>query len=224
MRATSSRSLTSPLIWSACWSMMWKNWTISAGPKPPPPPSTVAAEPLMEVRGARSSWLTIPRKSARSRSCSSRGVRSWRVTTKDCNCPSPERMGVALTSTLTLRPSGTRSAISSARTVSPAFSSSTRVKSRREYSRPSERTQVTTSSRSSAGRSASRRPSTMRSASRFTDAISPVRPSKTTTPTGEVLTRVSRSDRARCSSRWAPALAMTRAAWAANITRVSWSS
>ena len=37
----------------------------------------------MEVSGVRSSWLTIARNSARSRSSSSRSVMSWRVTTTD---------------------------------------------------------------------------------------------------------------------------------------------
>ena len=42
----------------------------------------------------------------------------------------------------------------------------------------------------------------MRMASRLTDAIYPVRASKTTSPSGEALTSVSRSARARRSSRW----------------------
>ena len=76
MRATFSRSLISLLIWSACRSMMRKNCIISAGPKVVEPPITVAAEPLMEVSGARSSWLTMARNSARSRSRSCKAVRS----------------------------------------------------------------------------------------------------------------------------------------------------
>ena len=43
--------------------------------------------------------------------------------------------------------------------------------------------------------------------------------SKTTTPTGEVLIRVSRSARARCSSRWLQALAITSAACKAQHDR-----
>ena len=54
--------------------------------------------------------------------------------------------------------------------------------------------------------------------------IAPVLTSKTTTPTGEVSMRVSRPARARRSSRCRLALAMTSAAWEANITSVSWSS
>ena len=104
---------------------------------------------------------------------------SCRVTTKDATWPSSAWMGEALSRTLTLRPSGTLSAISSARTVSPALSTSARGSSRRENSRPSERTQVTTSSRSSAAWPSSRRPSTMRMASRLTDTGAPVRASKT---------------------------------------------
>ena len=59
----------------------------------------------MEVSGARSSWLTMARSSARSR----------RVTTTDSTPPSSARIGVALMRVLTRRPSGTESSISSAR-------------------------------------------------------------------------------------------------------------
>ena len=52
----------------------------------------------------------------------------------------------------------------------------------------------------------------------------PVFASKTTTPTGDVSIRVSRSALASCSSRCLRALAMTSAAWDANITSVSSSS
>ena len=61
-------------------------------------------------------------------------------------------------------------------------------------------------------------------ASRLKDTAAPVLASITTTPTGEVLISVSRSVLAFCSSRYRRALAMTRAAWEANITRVSSSS
>ena len=91
--------------------------------------------------------------------------------------------------------------ISSARTVSPALNNSANGRSFSETSLPSPRTQVTTSSSSSGVWPSSRRLSTKRSASRLTEAIPPVLASKTTTPTGEVLTRVSRSARARRSSR-----------------------
>ena len=64
----------------------------------------------------------------------------------------------------------------------------------------------------------------MRSDSLLNDTGAPVLASKTATPTGEVFTRVSRSARARCSSRYLKALPMTSAAWDANITSVSSSS
>ena len=172
----------------------------------------------------RSSWLTMPRNSARSRSCSSSGFMSWSVTTKEASSPSSARIGVALSRMVTLRPSGTRSTISSARTVSPSLNSSGSDSSARETSRPSARTQVSTLRRSSAGWSPSRSSSTTRSASRLKETGAPVRASKTATPTGEVLTSVSRSARACRSSRCVRALAMTRAAWEANITSVSSSS
>ena len=44
--------------------------------------------PLMEVSGTRSSWLTIPKNSARSRASSSWGVMSCTVTTTDSTSPS----------------------------------------------------------------------------------------------------------------------------------------
>ena len=112
-----------------------------------------------------------------------------------------DRMGVALMRTVTLRPPGTEMTISSARTVSPVPRARARGKSLRETSRPSARRKLTTSRSCSAAWSGSRRPSTIRMASRLKDSGVPVRASKTTTPTGEVLTRVSRSFRARCSSR-----------------------
>ena len=178
----------------------------------------------MVASGVRSSWLTMPRNSARSRSRSSSGVRSCRVTTTDSTPPSSERMGVALSSAVTLRPSGTRRTISSARTVSPALSSSAMDSSRSEISRPSACRQVSTPRSCSGDWSGSRRLSTILVASRLNDTGAPVLASKTATPTGEVFIRVSRSARARCSSRCRRALAMTRAAWEANITRVSSSS
>ena len=48
------------------------------------------------------------------------------MTTKDVSWPSAEWMGVALSRTLMLRPSGTLSAVSSALTVLPKLSRSTR--------------------------------------------------------------------------------------------------
>ena len=98
--------------------MTRKNWRISARSGARETPSTAVAEPLMALSGVRSSWLTMDRNSARWRSSSSSGARSCRVTTIDSTAPSAERIGVALTSVVTLRPSGTDSVISSARTVS----------------------------------------------------------------------------------------------------------
>ena len=63
----------------------------------------------MEVSGVLSSWLTMPRNSARSRSSSSIGVMSCMVTTTDStspSSPSSEKMGVALTRVVTLSPVG----------------------------------------------------------------------------------------------------------------------
>ena len=139
MRATSSRSATRSCMWSACSSMMRKNCRTTAGSMSMDEPSTVAAEPLMEVSGPRSSWLTMPRNSARSRSSSSSAVMSCRVTTTDSNSPSAERMGVALMMVVTLRPSGTCITISSARTVSPVLSACAIGNSCSEISRPSAR-------------------------------------------------------------------------------------
>ena len=65
---------------SACSSMSRKNGSISSGGGTGEAPSTVAVEPLIEVSGARNSWLNVSRNSARSRSSSSRGVMSCRVT------------------------------------------------------------------------------------------------------------------------------------------------
>ena len=224
MRATSSRS---PIRWRMLsdWSrMIRKNWVISAGSRSEAFSSRVSVEPLMAASGVLSSWLTMPRNSARSRSRSSSGVRSWMVTTTDSTSPSSDRMGVALTRAVTLRPSGAFRTISSACTVSPVISPWARGNSSRETSRPSARRKVSTSRSCSAVPSGWHRPLTIRLASRLMDTGFPVLASRTSTPTGVVFTRVSRSARARCSSRCRRALAMTRAAWEANITRVSSSS
>ena len=224
MRATSSRSPMSARIWSDWSRMMRWNWAVSAGSSSPAPSSSVAIDPLTAARGIRSSWLTVARNSARRRSSSSTAAMSCTVTTTDSTAPSSERMGVALSSTRTLRPSGTRSTTSSARSVSVAPSSPARGNSRRETSLPSARTQVITSSSVSGDCPGSRRLSAMRCPSRLSDFRVPDRASKTTTPTGEVSISVSRSARARRSSRWVRALAITSAAWAANMTRVCSSS
>ena len=118
MLPASSRSAIRPRMWSACPPMMRKNCTISAWEGSVAASSTVAAEPLIEVSGARSSWLTMPRNSARCRSSSSSGSRSCMVTTTDTTPPSGERIGVTFKSVRTLRPSGTESSTSSARSVS----------------------------------------------------------------------------------------------------------
>ena len=140
----------------------------------------------MEVRGASSSWLTVARKSARSRSASSKGVMSCIVTTIDSTVPSRDRMGVELMMAVTLRPSGTLRTISSTRTVSGALRSWAIGNSCRETSLPSARRQVNTSRRSSGVWSELRRTSTILRASRLKDLGAPVAASKTTTPTGEV--------------------------------------
>ena len=70
--------------------MMRWNWAASAGCSSPAASSSVSADPLTEDRGTLSSWLTMARNSARSRSCSANGVRSCKVTMKDASCPSSE--------------------------------------------------------------------------------------------------------------------------------------
>ena len=107
MRPASSRSPIRLSMRSACSSMMRKNCATSAGPTRREARSAVAAEPLIEVSGARSSWLTMPRNSARMRSISRSGARSCRVTTTEASAssgPSGSRIGVALMSVVTLRP------------------------------------------------------------------------------------------------------------------------
>ena len=108
MRPASSRSPIRLSMRSACSSMMRKNCVTSAGPKMREARSTVAAEPLIEVSGARSSWLTRPRNSARMRSSSRSGSRSCMVTTTEASAPSGPWIGVALMSVVTLRPSADR--------------------------------------------------------------------------------------------------------------------
>ena len=133
-------------------------------------------------------------------------------------------MGVAFTRVVTLRPSGAWRRISSARTVSPALSARASGNSARETSRPSARRKVSASSSCSAEPPGAHRSLTILRASRLTDATPPVVASNTRMPTGEVSISVSRAARARCSSRWRRALAMTKAACVANITRVASSS
>ena len=224
MLPASSRFAMRPRMWSACPSMMRKNWSISAWGGGGAAPSTVAVEPLIEVSGARSSWLTIPRNSDRCRSSSSSGSRSCMVTTTDTSSPSSEWIGVTLMSVRTLRPSGTDSSISSARIVVASSSCRARGNSSSEISCPSACRNVITSRSCSVGWPGVRIPSTMRWASRLNDTGRPVLASKTTTPTGEVSTRASRLARARSTSRCVRALAIAVAACEANRTRISSSS
>ena len=128
---------------------------------------------------------------------------------------------MALTSVVTDRPSGTTRTISSARNVSPERSNWASWDSSRETSRPSARRNFITSRSCSSGWPGVRRSPTILFASRLNVSGAPDLASKTTTPTGEVSIRVSRSSLAFCSSRCRRALAMTSAACEANITRVS---
>ena len=190
--------------------MIRKNSCLSAESSSDADSSNVAADPLIDVSGARNSWLTMPRNSARSRSSSCSGVRSCNVTTTETTSPPSVRIGVAFISVVTLRPSGTESTISSARIVSALPSTCANGIWSSAISRPSAKRQVITCSSSIAGRPAVRSPSTMRRASRLSDTGWPVRASNTATPTGEVSTRASRSARARRSARWVRALAIDR--------------
>ena len=204
MRPASSRSPIRLSMRSACSSMMRKNCATSAGPTRREARSAVAAEPLIEVSGARSSWLTMPRNSARMRSISCSGARSCRVTTTEASAssgPSGSRIGVALMSVVTLRPSGTESTTSSARTVSARSSARASGSRSSAISRPSARRQVMTPSSCSADWPGPHRSCTMRAASRLSETRAPVRASNTTTPTGEVSISASRSARARRSAR-----------------------
>ena len=224
MRPASSRSRMRPRMWPACSAMMRWNSRISARSSSASSSSSASAEPLIEISGARSSWLTRPRNSVRIRSISSSGARSCIVTTTDSTVPAAERIGVELISVLTLRPSGTDSTTSSARTVSPSPNCSASGNSLNDTSRPSARRQAITSRACSGGRPGIRRPSPMRLASRLNRVGCPVCASKTTTPTGEVSTSASRSARARCSLRCVRALAIAAAAWDANSITTSSSS
>ena len=83
----SMRSDSSSRMWSACSSMIRKNWDISAGSREDSPCNRVVADPLMAARGERSSWPTMPRNSARSRSSSASAVMSCTATTTDSTAP-----------------------------------------------------------------------------------------------------------------------------------------
>ena len=221
MRPASSRSATSPRMCAACSKMMRWNSRISAGSSASDSSSSATAEPVIDVSGVRSSWLTSARNSVRRRSVSSSGARSCMVTTTEPVSGASPGIGVALTSVRTLRPSGTESTTSSERTVSGSANCRASGNSASDTSRPSARRQTTISSRSSSEPPGARRLSTMRRASRLYDAAPPLPPSNTTTPTGEVSTSASRSCRARRSPRCARALPIAAAACAANSTSTS---
>ena len=176
MRPASSRSPMRARMWSACSSMMRKNWSISAGSSAVEAPSTVAAEPLMEVSGARNSWLTMPRNSNRCRSACSKGVRSCSVTTIEPALPPSAPTGPALTSALMSRPSAPVSTATSARNGSPFPNSFSAT------SRPSANRQVKVAASRSAERPGLRRPSMIRLASRLSDTRVPLPASNTATP------------------------------------------
>ena len=72
------------------WSrMMRKNWAVSEGCSSPAVSSSVSTDPFTAANGVLSSWLTMARNSARSRSCSFKGVRSCRVMTKEASSGRP---------------------------------------------------------------------------------------------------------------------------------------
>ena len=161
----------------------------------------MAADPLIALSGARSSWLTISRNSARWRSSSCSGARSCTVTTTDSTAPSEEWIGVTLTSVVTLRPSGVESTISSARTVCASLSTLPSGNRSSAISRPSAKRQVRTCINCSSDSPGLRKSSMSRRASRLTETGWPVGMWNTRTPYGDVSTSASRSARARCSAR-----------------------
>ena len=114
------------------------------------------------VNGVRSSWLTMPRYSARSRSSSSSGVMSCMVATTDTTSPSFENIGAALTTVVTAWPSGSSMMISSARTVSPLLTARSVGSSWSVISRPSGRRKVIMLRSSAWLRPGARRPPTIR--------------------------------------------------------------
>ena len=183
MRPASSRSPIRPRICLACSSITRRNSRSSAGSSVCEASSKVPIEPMMAASGVRSSWLTRPRNSVRIRSISSSGARSCMVTTTDSTSPSAAWIGVELMSVLTLRPSGTESTTSSARSVSPVPSCCAMGNSRKDTSRPSARRKDSTSRICSSGWPGVRSRSTMRRASRLNDTGWPLFASNTTTPT-----------------------------------------
>ena len=150
IRANSRSSPIRSRIRLACASIMRTSWVASAASRTGSDSSSVAAEPLTATSGARSSSLTRPKKSARSRSSSSSDVMSCMVTTTDSTLPSSERTGVALISTVIDCPPGRARTICSARAVSPVPRACARGTSASETSRPSARRTVMSFSRSAA--------------------------------------------------------------------------
>ena len=189
MRVMSSKSLIRSRMWSAWSSMRPKNWPTSAGSSGVDESRTVAAAPLIDVSGARSSWLTMARNSARSRSRSSSGVMSCSVATTDTSSPSSERIGEALTRVVTLVPSRRSITSSSACTASPSRTARTTGNSLKATSDPSMRRQVSPHTSCVASRASAGGAPTMRRASRLTITTVRELASTTNTPTGDVLTR-----------------------------------
>ena len=118
----------------------------------------------------------------------------------DPTSPPSARIGVALMSVLTLRPAGTASTTSSARTVSPMPSVCSKEHLGQRHLPPvgaADRDHLQElldgAVRASAGLS------TMRRASRLNETGRPARALRTTTPTGEVSTRASREVSTRAS-------------------------
>ena len=123
------------------------------------------------------------------------------VTTTETTAPSPSRIGVTLTSVVTLPPSGTDSSTSSARAVSALLSAWASGNSLSASSRPSAKRHVSAPSNCSTEPSGASSPLTIRLASRLIFNRLPVAASRMTTPTGVVSTSASRSAWARCSAR-----------------------
>ena len=199
MRPASSRSLSNAFIWSACSSMMRKNCCTTARSRGGEAPIAVVADPLMEANGARSSWLTMPRNSARKRSNSSMGAKSCTVMTMDSIVPSLEWIGAAFINVVTLRPSGTWSTVSLARIFEASLNTWTTECSSSEITHPSGRRNVIISSSSSTGWPGVTNPWRIRFISWLYETGLPDLASKTATPTGEMSTKASRSARTRCS-------------------------
>ena len=146
------------------------------------------------------------------------------VAMTDTTSPSAERTGVALMTVVTACPSGRWMTSSSARTVSPVRIARAVGSSSGEISRPSRRRKVITLRSSGRVCPGACSPRTIRLVSWFSDTKSPVFASNIRMPTGEVLTRASRSALTCCSSLNLRALETVNAAWDANMTRVSSSS